>query len=202
MTHTSPIDVRVLHAVRTLGYADLVRIAARVRHPEDEVDEHLLNAQAHGWTTYTSYAGDGGWSLTEAGKNHGEELVAAELDAVGARAAVEAVHEDFLPLNHVVAAACTAWQLAELGIGTHHPTLSDTIRTLKGPAAALADIENRLTSHLERFAGYHQRFTAALSRAGAEAAWITGTDRDSCHRVWFELHEDLIATLGLTRDGR
>ncbi|WP_245966848.1 hypothetical protein [Sphaerisporangium album] len=33
------------------------------------------------------------------------------------------------------------------------------------------------------------RFTAAL--AGARV--------DSCHRVWFELHEDLIATLGLDR---
>ncbi|MDQ1594975.1 MAG: hypothetical protein QOH40_1531, partial [Arthrobacter pascens] len=25
------------------------------------------------------------------------------------------------------------------------------------------------------------------------------TDRDSFHRIWFELHEDLIATLGLRR---
>ncbi|RJT75623.1 hypothetical protein D6T63_17525 [Arthrobacter cheniae] len=202
MNHTSPPNVRVLHAVRTQGYADLARISAHVRQPEGEVNEYLLSAEAHGWIAYTSYAGDGGWSLTEAGKDHGERLLAAELDAVGARAAVEAVHEDFLSLNAVVATACSAWQLAELGIGAHHPTLSDTIRTLEGPAAALAGIEDRLTSHLERFAGYHHRFTAALALAGADAAWITGTDRDSCHRVWFELHEDLIATLGLTRDGR
>ncbi|RJU00323.1 hypothetical protein D6T65_13265 [Arthrobacter frigidicola] len=202
MNHTSPTDLRVLHAVRTLGYADVARIAAHVRQPEDKVNEYLLSAQAHGWTAYTAYAGDGGWSLTESGKAHGERLLAAELDRVGARAAVEAVHEDFLPLNEVVAAACTAWQLAELGIGEHRPTLSDTVKVLEGPAAALAGIEDRLTSHLERFAGYHHRFNAALSRADADAGWITGTDRDSCHRVWFELHEDLIARLGLSRDGR
>jgi hypothetical protein len=26
-----------------------------------------------------------------------------------------------------------------------------------------------------------------------------GTGVDSCHRVWFELHEDLVATLGIDR---
>jgi len=28
---------------------------------------------------------------------------------------------------------------------------------------------------------------------------VDHTDVDSCHRVWFELHEDLIATLGIDR---
>jgi hypothetical protein len=26
---------------------------------------------------------------------------------------------------------------------------------------------------------------------------VDRTDVDSCHRVWFELHEDLVATLGI-----
>jgi hypothetical protein len=127
---------------------------AHVHQAEAEVREHLLDAQAHGWTVFTHYAGDGGWSLTESGKVHGERLLAAELDAVGASAAVEAAHEDFLLLNGVVAAACTAWQLAELGIGEHLPTLSGTIAALAAPAAALGEIEGRLSAQLERFAGY------------------------------------------------
>jgi hypothetical protein len=28
---------------------------------------------------------------------------------------------------------------------------------------------------------------------------VDRTDVDSCHRVWFELHEDLVATLGIDR---
>jgi hypothetical protein len=199
MSRTSALELRVLHAVRTLGYADTERIAVRVDASGDVVREHLLDAQAHGWTTFTSYAGDGGWSLTESGKVHGERLLAAELDTAGVRGAVEAAHEDFLPHNDAVAAACTAWQLAELGIGSQAPSISATIAALQAPAAALAAIEYRLTEHLERFSGYHQRFSSALRKAVVEAAWITATDRDSCHRVWFELHEDLIATLGLTR---
>jgi hypothetical protein len=197
--HRTPADVLVLHAVRTLGYGDAARIAGRVGLAEDEVREHLLDAQAHGWATYSSFAGEGGWSLTEAGKAQGERLLAAELDGAGARAAVEEAYRDFLPLNDAVAAACTAWQLAELGIGEHTVTLAETTATLQGPATALARVEARLIRHLDRFAGYRHRFTTALAKAGDEPAWITATDRDSCHRVWFELHEDLIATLGLAR---
>jgi hypothetical protein len=199
MRHHTPADVLALHAVRTLGYGDTARIAVRAGLAEAEVREHLLDAQAHGWAAHTSFAGDGGWSLTEAGRVRGERLLAAELDGVGARPVVEEVYRDFLPLNAVVAGTCTAWQLAELGIGEQAMTLAETVATLQGPATALAGIEERLVSHLDRFAGYHHRFTTALTNAGDEPAWITGMDRDSCHRVWFELHEDLIATLGLAR---
>jgi hypothetical protein len=199
MGYHTPADVLVLHAVRTLGYGDTARIAVRVGLAEDEAREHLLDAQAHGWAAYSSFAGDGGWSLTEAGRAQGERLLAAELDGVGARAVVEEAYRAFTSLNDVVGAACTAWQLAEMGIGEQTMTLAETIATLQGPATALAGVEERLTSHLDRFAGYHHRFATALTKAGEEPAWITGTDRDSCHRVWFELHEDLIATLGLVR---
>ena len=199
MSHHTPADLLVLHAVRTLGYGDSARIAVRIGVPEDEVAEHLLDAQAHGWAAYSSFAGEGGWSLTEAGRVQGERLLAAELDSVGARAVVEEAYRDFLPLNDIVAATCTAWQLAAMDIGERTVTLAETIATLQESSTALAGVEARLTSHLDRFAGYHHRFAAALSKAGDEPAWITGTDRDSCHKVWFELHEDLIATLGLVR---
>lgn len=199
MSRTTPSDVLVLHATRTLGYATAARVAERVGLPEAETTEHLLDAQARGWVTYSSFAGDGGWSVTEAGRRRGERLVATELDAAGARTAVEDLYQDFLPVNDVVAAACTAWQLAELGSGEPPVTLTATIARLEEPARVLAGLEAHLTTHLARFAGYHRRFAAALHRASAEPAWITGIDRDSCHRVWFELHEDLIATLGLTR---
>lgn len=199
MNRTTPADVLVLHAARTLGYATAARLADRVGLSEAETIEHLLDAQAHGWVTRSAFAGDDGWSLTEPGKQRGERLLAAELDAAGARTAVAAVHDDFLPVNDVVGAACTAWQLAEMGIGEQPVTLTATITALEEPARVLAALEARLTRHLARFAGYHRRFAAALDHAATEPAWITGIDRDSCHRVWFELHEDLIATLGLTR---
>lgn len=199
MSRTTPADVLVLHATRTLGYATAARIAARTGVPEAATTGQLLDAQARGWVTYISFADDGGWSLTEAGLRQGERLLAAELDGAGARPAVTDVYQDFLPVNDTVGAACTAWQLAEMGLAPRPVTSTATITALDEPARVLAALETRLTTYLARFAGYHRRFTAALDQARTEPAWITGTDRDSCHRVWFELHEDLIATLGLTR---
>lgn len=199
MAYRTPTDILVLHAVRILGYAETARIAARFDLPVEATVEHLLDAQARGWVTRTTFAEDSGWSLTDPGKAHGERLLAADLDRCGSRAVVVQVHREFLPHNVAVADACTAWQLAELGIGEAAVTLDETTTRLASAARALAGFESRLVAGTDRFAGYHQRFAGAVERASTDPAWITATDRDSCHRVWFEFHEDLIASLGLVR---
>ncbi|MFF2107740.1 hypothetical protein [Rhodococcus koreensis] len=199
MPHRTPTDILVLHAVRILGYAETARIAARFDLPVETTVEHLLDAQARGWVTRTPFAEDSGWSLTDLGKVHGERLLAADLDRCGSRTVVVQVHREFLPHNVAVADACTAWQLAELGIGEAIVTLDETTTRLGIAADALADFEARLVAGTDRFAGYQQRFADAVERSSTDPGWITATDRDSCHRVWFEFHEDLIASLGLVR---
>ncbi len=44
MTSATAPDLRVLHAVRVLGYADAGRIAERAHLPAEEAQEHLLDA--------------------------------------------------------------------------------------------------------------------------------------------------------------
>ncbi len=75
----------------------------------------------------------------------------------------------------------------------------DTRDVLIGVGTSLRELEDPLTTVLARFAGYRGRFLTALFRADDDPAWLAGTSVDSCHRVWFELHEDLVATLGITR---
>ena len=59
----------------------------------------------------------------------------------------------------------------------------------------------RLTELLARCDGYGARYRAAVERSGrGEAGWVDDMTRDSCHKGWFELHEDLISSLGLTRE--
>ena len=199
MAYRTPTDILVLHAVRILGYAETARVAARFDLPVEATVEHLLDAQACGWVTRTTFAEDSGWSLTDLGKVRGERLLAADLDRSGSRTVVVQVHREFLPHNVAVADACTAWQLAELGIGEATVTLDETTTRLASAARALADFEARLVAGTDRFAGYQQRFADAVERSSTDPGWITATDRDSCHRVWFEFHEDLIASLGLVR---
>jgi hypothetical protein len=51
-----------------------------------------------------------------------------------------------------------------------------------------------------RFEGYADRFAAALVRVNrGERRWVDAVGADSYHRVWFELHEDLHANLGVQR---
>ena len=57
-----------------------------------------------------------------------------------------------------------------------------------------------LASRLMRFGVYGDRLTSALERAlGGNTAYVTDS-LDSYHTVWFQLHEDLLATLGISRE--
>lgn len=199
MTLSSGPELLTLHAVRLLGYAETPAVADRFGLERAVAEEHLLDGQEVGRISYTSFGGDGGWSLTELGRSRNEQLLGAELDQAGARPEAVRVHQDFLPYNASVAELCTAWQLTELGIGEAAADLESIMIGLSSAADALAGFEATLTARLDRFAGYHRRFRHGLDRIDADPAWITATDRDSCHRVWFEFHEDLIATLGLRR---
>lgn len=190
---------RVLHAVRVLGYATSVRVSERSGLSPAVVEEVLSDARAVGQAAWSQFEDEGGWSLTEAGKAEGERLLAQERDGANARDVLESVMADFEALNRRVVDACTRWQLTEMGIAQPPVVLAEIIGHLSDVAAEWAVLENRLTRSLGRFAGYHQRFSAAIARASAEPAWVTATDRDSAHRVWFELHEDLLATLGRSR---
>ncbi|MEV0404541.1 transcriptional regulator [Actinoallomurus sp. NPDC050550] len=207
MTRDSPLDLLVLHAVRITGFADTPVLAHRYGLDAAETKEVLRDAQARGWVEHTAFAGTEGWSLTETGRAEDERRLAAELARIGDADEVGDVYRGFLPLNALLLQACTDWQLRpaagdRLAVNDHSDPDWDAgvLSELAGIDRALTPLADRLGSVLTRFRGYNERFTAALARARAgEGAWVDGTDVDSCHRVWFELHEDLIATLGLDR---
>ncbi|WP_377641354.1 hypothetical protein [Oryzobacter terrae] len=194
MTHVSTPDLLTLHAVRLLGFAPTDAVAARFALDPVDTEAVLHDASERGWATWSTFLEMAGWSLSTSGRHEGERLLAEELDASGGRGVVEAGHHSFLPLNAVVTGALTGVQLAA------EPSLDEQTRdVLLGVGASLGELEDSLTSALGRFAGYRGRFLTALFRADDDPAWLAGTSVDSCHRVWFELHEDLVATLGITR---
>ena len=189
-----------LHAVRLLGFADTDPIAERFGQNRPDVERSLIDAGANGWALRSAFAGTRGWSLTVAGRAENERLLAEELTDAGGHTAVSGVHSDFASLNTVVVEACSKIQLQWLADG-HRPDGIDeqTRQTFAQALTSLRGLEARLTAVLPRFTGYANRLELALTNAATEAAWLTATDRDSFHRIWFELHEDLIATLGIQR---
>jgi hypothetical protein len=74
------------------------------------------------------------------------------------------------------------------------------IAQLEALHAQVTPICADLGAALDRFAGYGPRLASALARVQAgDVDWFTKPMIASYHTVWFELHEDLLATLGIER---
>ncbi len=207
MPHASPPGLLVLHGLRLMGMADEDRLARRQSLDVDLVAELLLDEEALGRVARVAFGDLRGWSLTAAGKAAGEQMLAEELEATELRESVTGCHDRFVPLNARLLSAMTRWQVrplpgAPMAANDHGDWAWDegVLRTLAGLATALGDLEAGLAAGLSRFAGYHRRFTAALAEVDrGQRRWVDEPGIDSAHVVWFQLHEDLVATLGLQR---
>ena len=74
------------------------------------------------------------------------------------------------------------------------------LRTLANLSVALRGVEERLVTVLQRFGGYADRFATALAQVDrGQRRYVDEPGLDSAHTVWFQLHEDLLATLDLSR---
>jgi hypothetical protein len=206
MTHVSHSSLLALHAIRLGGFVDTQAVADRFEMPVGLAESHVRDFRGRGWISRFRFGADAGWSLTESGRAENERLLADELSECGEKAFVEDVYREFLPLNARLVQACTAWQLTILPDGSmrdndHGDAQRDRsiLAELKSLATELVPLTIQITERLARFSGYDTRFAAAVSLAADDLEMVTGTKYGSAHRVWFELHEDLIATLGIDR---
>ena len=202
--HSTSTDLLVLHALRCIGFAGLARVAEAAGLPEPEVESELIDLAVAGLVTHV--AGDfGGWGLTEAGKAADAERIAGELETAGTRAAVAEAYDGFLVLNPELLDLCTAWQTRSVDgamtLNDHRDPGYDA-RVLhrltafdQRAEAVCAD----LSAALPRFRRYRVRLSDALTRAKAGALEDVTDGTASYHAVWFQLHEDLLATLGIPR---
>ena len=204
--HRSAPDLVVLHNLRCAGHASTDRLRALVS-PEivGDVEDLLLTLATRGLVTHT--AGPfGGWGLTDDGRQADAEQIAVELDRAEARPDVEAAYRDFLELNQDVLEICAAWQLRSTDGATSPNDHTDRVydgnvlARLATTDARAQPICARLTSRLRRFSHYGTRLATALERAKRGEQGLVTDSLDSYHTVWFQLHEDLLATLGLTRE--
>ena len=103
--------------------------------------------------------------------------------------------------------AATDWQLHpmpgdEMALNDHtDPRWDDrVIERLGSLGRRLRPVCDELSAVLTRFDGYADRYGAAVDRVrSGQSRWVDSIDVDSCHLVWIQLHEDLLATLGLAR---
>jgi hypothetical protein len=200
-------ELLALHAVRLKGMADDDEVAARFHLDLELAREYLLDFEAFGWITRVEFAGTTGWTLTESGRAENERQLAQELAAADAVSSVRHAYTAFLPHNDRLLRACTDWQLRPNGADpiavNDHADSEWDLRVLSALSALAAELRTLcldLGGRFARFQGYDNRFSAALARAEeGQHSWVARPRVDSCHTVWMELHEDLVATLGIQR---
>jgi hypothetical protein len=137
-----------------------------------------------------------------------DALLRDELDAPGVdRGQIESAYRTFLSVNGDLLRACTDWQMRSGPAGAM--VLNDhldgdydgaVIGRLGRIDDAIQPVCASLGAALARFDGYGPRLADARRRVEAgEREWFTKPLLDSYHTIWFELHEDLLCTLGLER---
>lgn len=207
MPYVSGAEDLALHGVRVLGFAAASRIAGRYGLGLGTAQELVLDHEARGWVRYLSFAGSSGWSLTDAGRIENERRLAAELDRAGFRDIVAEAHQRFLPLNQRFGTACTEWQIRPawgepMALNDHADWRWDdrVLQTLASLAGSFRHLCGQLSECLARFDGYADLYSSALGKVETgQHSWVDASDRDSCHMVWIQFHEDLLATLGIPR---
>lgn len=207
MIQQSDPELLILHAVRLLGFASLATIAEHAGTSYELTGKVICEADSAGWLQHFEFADLKGWSLTETGKAENQRQLATEREEADPDGRIMAIYREFLPLNGRLLRAVTDWQLKpapnnRLATNDHTDRAWDRriLSELGSLNAALAPLDQRLAEVLTRFAGYAARFDTALGKArNGHHHWVDQNEVDSCHRVWFQLHEDLIATLGINR---
>ncbi|HEX6422741.1 MAG TPA: hypothetical protein VFZ79_04635 [Acidimicrobiales bacterium] len=205
MSRPSEPRLLVLHGLRLKGVARPDALAAAVGLPAREVGARLRALAGEGLVERRTGALDG-WILTPAGRAEHGRLVAGEVDAAGAREAVTGAYRRFRALNAAVLDACSRWQVRDLrgrlvrndhGDAAYDAAVVDDLGRLHRRAQPLL---HDLAGALDRYRPYGPRLRHALDRVRAgDADWFARPGMPSYHTVWFELHQDLLSTLGLDR---
>lgn len=200
-TATDPA-LLVLHALRLSGFAAVNRIARGAGLPEETVRETLAHAQENGHVVERT-GRISGWMLTPDGRTAHASLLARELEALGARAAVESADAAFLQLNKPFKELCSRWQMrADGSLNDHADAEYDqaVISDLEPVHQRVTALTAELATTVPRFERYPRSFAAAYARLldGDRKAFAAPLS-ESYHDAWMELHQDLLSTLGRER---
>lgn len=207
MAQTSDDQLLVLLSARLKSFTPAEDLAGLYGLDTAAVEATLTDMAADdkAWVMHRESPARSGYLLTPAGRGEGERLLAAEVDSTGARDAVEANYQTFLGLNQPMLQLCTDWQVrdADNQVMNDHTDAAYDAAVVDRLVQIDADVQPvcaALGDILQRWSGYGARLSTALKTVQeGNVDYVTGMMVDSYHTVWFQLHEDLIATLGIDR---
>lgn len=193
-------ELAVLQAVRLKGRVSSADLAATLDEDLGGITNIVERLTASGLLV------DGmTLRITRSGRARLETLLSEERKGVDP-AAMAAVYDDFRAVNADFKSLVTDWQLKGGPEGT--PNTHDDAEYDAAVIARLDDVHARAmpiieaaAAQLPRLNAYAAKLPVALSKVKVgETAWLARPLIDSYHTVWFELHEELILAIGLTRE--
>lgn len=176
----------VLHVLAMEGIADTETVVAETGLAESVVAETLADLEADGLVEE-----EGFWYPTDAGERRLNELCRERFDAAEREQLREAL-DRFETLDDRLKELASDWQ------DDHDEALVAELADLHEDVEALfADLDGDVA---DAYRPYLADLAAARDAlADGEEAYFTSTEVDSYHEVWFDLHDDLLRTLGAGR---
>lgn len=193
-------ELDVLQGVRLKGRVSRTDLAATLGVDPGDIGPVVEELSAAGLLAEGATV-----QITRSGSERLATLLAQEREDIDA-GAMAAAYGDFRAVNADFKRLVTDWQLrgGPGGVPNAHDDAeydATVLARLDDVHARAVPIVEAVAAQLPRLHAYATKLAAALDKIKAgETAWLTRPLIDSYHTVWFELHEELIVAVGLTRE--
>jgi hypothetical protein len=190
-------ELTVLRAIRLKGRTGEADLVATLGEDPAEVAETLARLTAAGHLVEGKML-----RISPEGRERLNSLLAEERSTVDQNALAKA-YGDFRVVNNDFKALVSDWQIKDGQPNAHDDAEYDAavLNRLDSVHTQVSPVVATVVALLPRLHAYGTKLEAALIKVKAgDTTWLARPIIDSYHTVWFELHEELIAASGLTRE--
>jgi hypothetical protein len=190
-------ELTVLQAVRLKGRVPEADLVATLGEDAADVAATLAQLTAAGLLVEGK-----AFRISPEGRERLNALLAKERSGVDQNALAN-TYGDFRVVNNEFKALVSDWQIKDGQPNSHDDAEYDAaiLNRLDNLHQQVLPIAAAITTLLPRLSAYAAKLNSAVDKVKAgDTTWFTRPIIDSYHTVWFELHEELIGTSGLTRE--
>jgi hypothetical protein len=190
-------ELTVLQAVRLKGRVGEEDLVATLDEDPADVAATLAQLAADGLLVQAKTV-----RVSPEGRDRLNTLLAEERSGID-QSVLSKSYDEFRTVNQVFKELISDWQIKEGQPNTHDDPEYDgaVLDRLDDVHQQVLPIIAAVTTVLPRLGAYGKKLDSALAKVkDGDTVWLARPIIDSYHTVWFELHEELIAASGLTRE--
>lgn len=203
----SSTELMLLLALRLKGLGEVDAVADVHALDVDETEWALAELIESGKCVYRPVDGVMKYLLTPSGRELGEQALWQEIDDPSKKQKIRQAYNEFRGLEEGLFQVLADWQVIDgtnvhQRINKHDDYLYDQeiLERLYNIDVNLQKILKPLARMFSRYQNYENRFAKALDlMRNGDMQYLMKPLIGSYSTLWFEFHEDLLATLGINR---